>query len=322
MKGLLLRGTGLFVLLFLLFFVDLSSLAQILAESDFRLVFAGALAAIPAWLLRAVKWHRILKGLGIDSSPRPILIGTIAGDHLGTISPAKVGEVVKIGYLKRDAPVGVLITSLLADRVADVAVLLLFGCTGLLIWSLEFGWNIETRTIIIVTVCLLAFVLLFAFLKSSYVKDWLSRAEKSPERSGFAARTSDSVKKILLDTLQIPAKTYVAVIFLSALVLGTTFARAYFFALSLGLDVSPVFLLALIPVAGLIQSLPITIMGIGTRDALFVVAFSFIGLGSALAIGYSALFLFARCFELILSYALWCWRPPLAGDAEANASPS
>ncbi len=96
------------------------------------------------YLLRAFRWHIFARALGLTTPYSQNLIHYLGGFAL-TITPGRVGELVRLRWIKRATGVGMMQTSamMLADRAADlagVAVLLLvaagfsFGSSGGAYW--------------------------------------------------------------------------------------------------------------------------------------------------------------------------------------------
>ncbi|HUT78183.1 MAG TPA: lysylphosphatidylglycerol synthase domain-containing protein, partial [Polyangia bacterium] len=87
------------------------------------------------------------------------------------------------------------------------------------------------------------------------------------------------------------------------------FAGAALLAMSLGIEVTAVEAGLLLGLANLVALVPVTVAGVGTRDAVFVLAFPALGLTEAQALAFSALVLAA----FFLGTGLFCF-PFFAAD--------
>ena len=84
----------------------------------------------------------------------------------------------------------------------------------------------------------------------------------------------------------------------------------FLLAQSLELDISWNFLLATIPLVALLDLLPISVLGVGTRDAALVYAFSFLSLPGETALSFSFLFLvFSYLSVSLVGLAFFLFEP-------------
>jgi uncharacterized membrane protein YbhN (UPF0104 family) len=83
----------------------------------------------------------------------------------------------------------------------------------------------------------------------------------------------------------------VLAVVLGVLVWLVSIVPYYLLALSIGLNLSYMFLLSVVPIVALLDMLPISFSGIGTRDAALILFLSFISIGKEYAISLSFLIL-------------------------------
>lgn len=138
-------GLGLGLLTFLAFglWADIDRLAEAFGRFDTRLLAPIFLLSLANYGLRAVRWHYYLKVAGHRVSPG-LSAGVFASGLAMSVTPGKVGEVIKVGLLRQAAGVPgtrtfpVVVTERLADLIAvlglaAVGVLVLQGNVGVLI---------------------------------------------------------------------------------------------------------------------------------------------------------------------------------------------
>ena len=74
----------------------------------------------------------------------------------------------------------------------------------------------------------------------------------------------------------------------------------YFIVLALGLDVSLFYIFLFIPIVTIIEILPISILGLGSRDAAIILLFALIGINKENAFAISFLLLILKIIPVII----------------------
>jgi len=79
-----------------------SEVVAVLRTADLLLLFGFVpLTVVIYWVIRAIRWHVILRNLGIRVTPGRLLFVSSASLALATFTPFRSGEVIKIEFLKR-----------------------------------------------------------------------------------------------------------------------------------------------------------------------------------------------------------------------------
>jgi uncharacterized protein (TIRG00374 family) len=89
----------------------------------------------------------------------------------------------------------------------------------------------------------------------------------------------------------------------------------YVITLALGIDIEFVILFAIVPVVILLGALPVSISGLGTRDAALIFFFSLSGLSSELAVSLSILIFMTVHIVMGLAGSLLWLRNPMKYNA-------
>lgn len=132
MRGRIIVGfaLALLVLVGLSLFADSRKLATALRDFNWWLLAPILLGSTINYAVRAGKWHYYLHAVGVHSLPLPLSVRIFVAGFSMSITPGKVGEVLK-AVLVREAtgtPISTTAPIVLAERVTDgVAVLLLAG---------------------------------------------------------------------------------------------------------------------------------------------------------------------------------------------------
>ena len=132
-KLLLIVGLSVLVYGVLLFYGDASLIIETLGSIPFDVVFYSLILSLVSFGVRAIRWQYYLFLVGAKVPLGESALIFLAGFAM-SITPAKMGEVLKSLMLKesRDIPVAVSAPIVLAERVTDLAGLLVLGGIGLL----------------------------------------------------------------------------------------------------------------------------------------------------------------------------------------------
>ncbi len=256
--------------LFIVLVANPERILLLIGNVDLRM-FALSLLAVPLGIcVRAVKWRIILKdagiGIGFFESLRAVFIGIF----YSLFTPAKSGELARAYYISgRKSRI---IPTIIYDRVTDiislivVAFILLFAFLGS-----GFLWLLAAFT-----ACF--FASLIAFLKlNERVMNVFERVFGIDEDS---RTTFSRVIAGLFSNRRLASKS----IMLSLLFYTIIFSFAVPILLSLDAGLNPL-LVSAMPLAILIGNIPVTISGIGMRE--FVTAFYFEKFGYSFSLGFS-----------------------------------
>ncbi len=244
---------GVFYLLFRR--IDYANVLATLAGADFKWLVAAFALTFTFPLFSALRWRRMLLSLGHDVSFRDCVAMIMAAWPMGTITPSKAGDLMKAYYLKDRVPVGLVVGSVLAERVLDVLVLLalaLGGCLAFERYRLALVAGLGLVGGLVVIVALVRFRLpLPARLRAKLdpVLESLRRLGRSPS--------------LLLVVLLWTFLNWMASV-----------VQTVFCYRALGIEVPLVFASGALPLAIFVGLLPLTLSGMGTRDAAIIALFA------------------------------------------------
>ena len=92
------------------------------------------------------------------------------------------------------------------------------------------------------------------------------------------------------------------------------FSLAWYVAFVLGIEVSFSYLFIIMPMVTLVELLPISVSGLGTREATVIYFFSVVGIASVQAVGFSIAYLIAGTYlTSLLGFILWLRNPVKLG---------
>jgi uncharacterized protein (TIRG00374 family) len=322
LAGLRLVGAGLLVAL-LVFVVDLDQLWKVLIRMEPAWAALAVAANLPVLALKGERWRWLLDGLELKYPYRRAWVAFTASLAAGIVTPGRVGEVVRVAYLKNDAGAnpGVALFSVVVDRLLDLLVLAIVGGAGLAVWQLR--WHVPWWAWLLLGPLVAVPLLIVVPPVRRRALQWLKRRRKV--RPDTEKRTDWDLRSALVDSTARLGTTsgkraLAAGLLLSGLAFGVLATQAWFLAQALGLSLGWVDVALMLALANLVGSLPLSVAGVGTREAVLVVLMGarLIPPESALALG--AAFLLCNvvvCFALGL--AAWEIWPPVRKQPPVNS---
>ena len=255
------------------------------------------LLALPiSWValfLKSLRWRCLLLHADPSLSPGKAFAFYAGGTFWGSVTPGKMGEFAKAKYLKdRGIRYAHGIASIFADRLLDVFLLFCAAIVPLLI-LLELPMIRGNEPLVLCS------GLFFIILVSIGLALWSKRpnAEHENNSSSLISYLSSAMQWLH----QVPVNAW-----LLALGLGVAATFLFLFqrmvlAWSLDLSGDPFFYAGTIAAAALLSALPITVQGIGTRDAALVYMLGRIEVPAEAALALSQLILLVMIVNAGLS---------------------
>ncbi len=286
-----LRLIGPLLFVWLIWTVDLGEVMRVLASVPATYLGAALLMCGALVFLKALRWHLLLRQLGLVESLGTSLV--IYGDGMfwGTLTPGRLGEFRKLVHLRDRHGVAWLRGAWLSalDRVFDVLAIVLLFCLGV------FQLPTEVRALFHPTLfaCVLAACILALAARRAWMPPlltWSARGESRLRRmlaiAGNDALSPSTGRLLLLIALSLVALAlYVAMIRVLSwkMPIQLTFAQVTICVVTCML-------------AGII---PISYFNLGSRELVLVALFEAFGLSRDHAIGFSMLFL--GCYLILMA---------------------
>jgi uncharacterized membrane protein YbhN (UPF0104 family) len=286
-----LLGVVLLVALVFIFKIDLGKTAALIAHADLPLVALAVLCFVPFLAAKALRWQVILRDLNIPISFGEAVKLYALGLGAGMLTPGQVGDAVKVAYL-RERGLGRALLSVLLDRLWDVLVLLLLAGSGaFLFWQqLEGEWV----AIALLTAGMVALLAVTASPRAQHALLGLVTRLRRPGAGGVAY---EPVQLRPAQILRQFAFTLVAT--------AVVYFRYYLLTSALNVHLGLVPFVAAMSLATVAALLPISISGLGARDAALLLIAGSIGISREQALGVSALILFLSVVNGLVGLGVW-----------------
>ncbi len=248
----------------------------------------AALADFGVILVNSLRWRVLLRARGIHSSQARLLYYYLVGNFFSAFLPTAVGgDVVRVVGLSKGTPRRAdVFASVLVERLLGFFVLLPIGlCAIPFVGGERVDWGvIATVWVIAGLIFLLAFIVMLRPVarQLSRVLDPLLRpfdrfkARERIERAYEAVVSYRCCRPALIQGF-----------FISVLSRLLWITGCYMVARAFSIDLSFPTLLLVVPIVELARMIPISISGIGVREATFVALLRQFGVADSLGFAYS-----------------------------------
>lgn len=266
--------------------LDLTRVWDVLRTANVALILLAVVGVFPLIWVKTVRWQGILRAQAVRLAIWPALLAYFGSLFIGFLTPGRLGEFIKAIHVNRDCDISLTqaFSSVLADRLFDLYALLVVGSAGLLTLALE-----DAETFVLAGLVLLLTIPLALFLNNTGFS-WLQRIGKrlgSPGRKLFSA---DGVLVGMRAGLCcLTFKWVLWAVILTVLAYGIFFGQCYLLARSLNLEVGFIPMMFAVACGSLITLVPISISGIGTREAAMIAYLNSAGVSAEAALSFSLL---------------------------------
>jgi hypothetical protein len=287
-------GISIALLVFLFKQVDERVMLQTVKKADKYLLVLAFIISSGTYILCLYRWQMLLKAADLKLPLKRVVVSFAAGIFFSLFLPSSIG-----GDFMRSLDLAVF-TKKPRQVIATVLLDRLSGYVGLVILTLLavfFGWNLIRDRSVAVSICILIAVLIVVLLVlfNKFIYSRINKLLHSPG-SGKIRKTITNLhrevhyfrshKKILMNN-----------VILSVIIQSITPVTSYIIALAIGIKLKLVYFFIFLPIIGAITLLPISIGGLGLRDAMTVFFFAKAGVVKDLAFAMSLL-----SFVFILIY--------------------
>jgi glycosyltransferase 2 family protein len=282
------RLIGLAILALILVKADLKATVAALAGLHWGYLLLAIAANVPMFGLKAWRWQEMLRMQGIRYPWRDAFLVFMAGLFLGLVTPGRVGEMSKALYLKQDrsVPISVGLANVLMDRLFDLYTILVLGAAGLIWFRLLPDWVLA-----LILAGTTASIALPVILLNKPLAAWtLSLARRMPVLRRYDARLTAAAGRFQEGLRPLLALRLVIPLLLTQIAYLIFFWQGQLLATAVGLRIGIGYLAMCLSVAGVITLLPISISGLGTRDAALIAMLAPLGISASHTIAFSSLY--------------------------------
>lgn len=252
------------------------------------LIFAGVLSILVS-ALKSIRWNALLHIYTIECTLSSTLMMYLIGTFLGTVTPGKVGDLSRVYYLKKVyAPhisSGMLFTNVVIDRIFDIVVICVIAVSGIVFYFNEYLHYLFVVCITLTVV--IAALLVFRCRLASSAVNILKKIEEIFPRLSLHSHFDEIIKGLRL--LKTKRLVYPLIYNLGAYCIF--YMVVFFIAYSLRMKVPFFYLVVGLSTAMILSLVPLSVAGLGIRDAILLFFFSRIGVSSEVTMSFSLLYL-------------------------------
>ncbi|RJP25422.1 MAG: UPF0104 family protein [Candidatus Omnitrophota bacterium] len=300
MKSILFRliGVAVFFLLLYMFWDDLRELGQLQSVNPWLF-----LAVVPfhfgQWLLRALRWQIILRNESITISLHENFVVSVAGFFIGCPTPGRLGEFIKVKFLMNAGFSfrGAFMASLM-ERLLDIATLMVFVLLGLAI-----AYSLMPDSIVFYLAFAIFVLAIVIALYRNRVKCKTILARMIPE--SIAADLQQKLGVFTQSFRGLTKKQWSWITVESLLIWGLNYWMIYLLFRAAGFTISLPYAFAFAAFGSLAGLMPITIYGLGIREAVLIALFRLAGYPQETGLIFGLMFMVLMLYHIILGFLGW-----------------
>ena len=297
---LLIRLLGPLIFLFIvLYYIDLEKLKLILSLVRYDYFLLSALIVPIIIAIRSARWQRILTVFNIQQTVwdcfRYIFVEMVA---ISVVSAA--GTLIKVFYLRGNGHRLLLSTlAVVTDKVFDYMLPLLFGLFSFFVFTVHLNPNLGLIALLVAT------GVMYKPLQVLNIRI-LPRLIPASLKQKMAAKNwhFEQRHQQIVRALDFPAYTLSVAGFL------LYFLCVHMLNLGLGIDLGYSQMILVMSITSLIAALPISFLGIGTRDIALIAVFSWFDRSAEQAVSLSLALLLLRLVIMLMGSFFWYIDPP------------
>ena len=283
-----LRAVGPIVLAFLLVrVVDYGELRELLRDLRYWWLAAGLGAVQLIVLLRTLRWMELHAAFGLRAAPFSYQLRLTYATSLATlVLPQIVNPLSRLVLLLQDGyRTGRSLAASISEKLLDLASYLVFGVIGSIALASTFGgivWWAAGLAVVVVAGVWVGYA-----MRARLGEFAVRLIERLPGVGQEDADKPGTTSEMTQDILSLDRMVAMRVLLWSLAISLTQATMLFFITRSVGVDLSYLFMVAVWGIIALSLLLPLSVNGVGTREAVLVTAFSAVdrSTDAAVAIG-------------------------------------
>lgn len=287
-------------------------IGAILADVDLRLLVWAPVIVAAISVARGLRWRYVMRCVGIEYGLARSTEVWAIGFFASAVTPAKAGDAIRAVYVRNDSgrSMGEALLTVFVDRLWDLGFILAAGVASAIIFSRRYV-EIPSAPLFVAgvaAVVILAAVMTRRNAMRAFLKPLFSVLVPARHRDGLSANFHT-----FYDALRVygaDRRRALAMAGLTLVCWALIFLLAVYVGRLLRIPVNALYIVLIMPIVTLVELLPFSISGLGTRDATVIYFFAAVGVGGAEAVGFSiAYVLIGTYLTALVGFALWLRSP-------------
>lgn len=310
---------GILIFLLILTRIDIPSLIAIFVSINvFYLCLAVAVNGV-AVMMKSFKWKIIVNTVQPEFSLFASVRAFLIGFSFSVMTPAKLGDLIRAYYVRdENCTTGRALSTVVTDRLIDIAMLVAIAGTGIFLFSYLYHFEILSFIVLILIIAGVAggiAVILNKTLLSKILRPFFNLFVPTTMKEKVSLYFHEFYQGLF--SFYHHKKAFFFALAIALLSWIPPFIYGYLLALSIGIPLDLSYFVVVIPIISLLDLLPISVSGIGTRDAALIFLFGLKGISAESAVAFSMLYLFMSYWLVALVGALfWIQKPVQTGTWE------
>ncbi|MFC2162077.1 YbhN family protein [Candidatus Altiarchaeota archaeon] len=295
---------GLLLFILVLSRIDIDATIQSILDIPPTYIFACLLTVAAEVILRSARWKLLVDQYARDYTVGQSIHTLLMGVAFGAVTPARIGDIIK-AFDVRDHGVELkrAVSIEVVDRLLDMFYLFLSAFVGYIFLMMVYlGGQVNGILVALIACAFILFSLvLFHSSRISFILTPIHRF-LVPDRFKGQSTQLFTVFQDTLGRVRQPG-LFIRLILLTGAWWTVLFIRPFILVKGMGLDISPLVFILVMPVVAVIEVLPISLLGIGTRDVGLIAVFSLLSVPAELMIALSLMMLFLSILpQVFLGY--------------------
>jgi len=301
-----LKLIGVVLLVWIMSTVDWTQVIQALLKLNPAYLVCYVVCFVAMILVRTARLRFALSKLVYPLTFRNCYVAILEPAFMGLVTPGRVGEFTRVGYIHaHGVPMQEAISVVMVERLIDVFVLLVFGTGGLVYIFAPAPYHFGGGLVVVIGL-LLFFAAIYGYgLVFQHLKKYL----------GWILHWEPSIiarhRQVLAASFHEVMNRAAMLIFLLGLVcIVLNFGQVFLLAKAFGFEADYLVVIFAYAAATLVSLLPISVGGLGTREATYIMIMGREGILKEQALLFSLLdgFIFGVLMLLVLLIPIWVCR--------------
>lgn len=265
---------GILLFSYIIYKVGINTILKAFLQAKPHYIIIGTLIFLFKPLLESLKWYSILHYQGVKIDFPYIFRVNFISQYYGAITPGKVGSLIKAVYLKKKLNKSLAFTSssVMIDRILDLIVVGGMSAVGILILADAFLVDFNKTLIllgIIIIGCLVS-------LNKTLTRFFLGLVYNYLAPKKYKATLKENFNNFYDNFPK--AHNLIIPLLITAIIWIFMYSIHYLFALAFSVNQVPFIPFIMINALGtMIALIPVTVSGLGTREAFFLGALGVYG---------------------------------------------
>jgi uncharacterized protein (TIRG00374 family) len=279
---------GIAIFLYILFKIDILQVIEEIKNADIFYMIIALIFVFLIFVFQTLKWLVIAVKQGINIPFIEAFKINLMTNFYGFVTPSKLGTIIRAEYLKKySADIGKGFCNFVLDKIMDMS--------SLIFTAIVFSFVIKDKLTFLPINLFIILFLFFAISTIVFVNKSRAKILLGFFYKRFIPEKMKEKAKITFDSFydSIPKKRHFILFFILNLITWIIiYTASYFVGKSLGIELSFWYFLAILPIATFISMIPISINGLGTREAALISLFSLFGVSPEKVFSMSLITLF------------------------------